>query len=431
MTADRLPLETMARVLQRAIAEGHLTDRAPSMVFHDLGCLRERLRTLQAEFPPGTLHAVAIKANPLLEVLRFVVGLGAGLEAASAEEVALALAAGCPPERIVFDSPAKSLPDLEMALRHGLHLNADNLDELERLDALIRRMETRSTIGLRLNPMVGEGRILTTSVTGATSKFGTPLHMDDPALKDAFDRYPWLTGVHVHVGSQGCSLEMLVEATRRAHAFVESVNRHLGRTRVVTLDIGGGLPVAYRDTDSPPSVRAYVEALRAAVPEIFQPPYRLVTEFGRHLQANCGWAASRVEYVKHLDSTRIAVLHLGADFMLRRAYHPQDWHHDFVILDPEGRLKPRGGEGPWTIAGPLCFSGDILGRDVPLPPIEAGDLVIIRDVGAYTMGMWSRHCSRGMPTVLGYDEAAGPGFRLLRERETVEDMVAFWGRTRR
>ncbi len=430
MSADRLPPETMARVLQRAVADGRLTDEEPALLFHDLGCLGDRLKTLQETFPDGTLHAVAIKANPLLEILRFLVERGAGLEAASAEEVGLAIAAGCPPERIVFDSPAKSVSDLRMALRHGLHLNADNLDELERIDGLIRTMDTRCTVGLRLNPMVGVGRILTTSVTGATSKFGTPLDLEDPALLAAFERYEWLTGVHVHVGSQGCSLEMLVEAVRRAYAFVERVNARLGRKRVTTLDIGGGLPVAYRDTDTPPSVPTYVRALQAAVPAVFAPPYRLVTEFGRHMQANCGWAASRVEYVKPLDGTRIAVLHLGADFMLRRAYHPQDWHHDFLVCDAAGRLKPETETARWTLAGPLCFSGDILGKDVVLPDMAPGDLVIIRDVGAYTMGMWSRHCSRGMPTVLGYDEAAGPEFKLLRAKETVEDMVAFWRATR-
>lgn len=421
----------MAGALRRALAEGRLTDTEPSLVFHDLGCLRDRFEALTESFPPGARHAVAIKANPLLEVLRFLVGLGAGLEAASFEEVGLALAAGCPPERVVFDSPAKSLADLEQALGLGVHLNADNLDELERIASLLRRHETRSTIGLRLNPLVGEGRIASTSVTGATSKFGTPLVEDDPSLIEAFLRYPWLTGVHVHVGSQGCSLEMLVEAVRRAHAFVRRLNQRIGRSQVEILDIGGGLPVAYRETDRPPSVHTYAEALKHAVPEIFSPPFRLITEFGRHLQANCGWAVSRVEYVKRPEGHQIAVLHLGADFLLRRAYNPQDWHHDFLVCDAAGRLKAETDLAPWTIAGPLCFSGDILGKDVPLPPIEPGDLVIIRDVGAYTMGMWSRHCSRGMPTVLGYDAARGGDFQLLRARETAADMVAFWSPTRR
>lgn len=430
MHADRLKRDSLAHALQRAIAEGRLTDLEPSLVFHDLGCLRDRYQALAGSFPASALHAVAIKANPLLEILRFVVRLGSGLEAASAEEVGLALAAGCPPERVVFDSPAKSLPDLAQALGLGVHLNADNLDEVERIATLLSRMESRSVIGLRLNPLVGEGRIASTSVTGRTSKFGTPLVADDPAVIEAFNRYPWLTGVHVHVGSQGCSLEMLVEAVRRAYDLVCRINQRVGRAQVVTLDIGGGLPVAYRQSDTPPSSQAYAAALRRAVPEIFEPPYRLITEFGRHLQANCGWAASRVEYVKRVDGHRIAVLHLGADFMLRRAYNPQDWHHDFVVCDAAGRRKPETDLAPWTIAGPLCFSGDLLGKDVPLPPIEPGDVVIIRDVGAYTMGMWSRHCSRGMPTVLGYDGATDGGFELLRARETIADMVAFWGPTR-
>jgi diaminopimelate decarboxylase len=79
-----------------------------------------------------------------------------------------------------------------------------------------------------------------------------------------------------------------------------------------------------------------------------------------------------------------------------------------------------------TIVGPLCFAGDIVGREIPLPPVEPGDWIVIRDVGAYTLSMWSRHCSRGIPAVIGYDPQGGESCRVLRRAETPEDVVRFW-----
>jgi diaminopimelate decarboxylase len=403
-------LGDVARVVAAARARGLFSDAAPAVLFHDLGRMRARLRRVAAAFPAGTLHAVAIKANPLVEVLRALVAAGAGLEAASWEEVRLALAAGCPPERLVFDSPAKTRTELAEALRLGVHVNADNAAELERIAAL----GPRGGVGLRVNPQVGAGTIGLTSVADQVSKFGVPL--DDPDLPALLDRFPWLTGLHVHVGSQGCGLPLLVEGVRRVWA--------LRTPRTTTFDLGGGLPFAYRPGEIAPTPEAYVAALRAAIPDLFDGSVRLVTEFGRALQAPCGWAASRVEYVKRAGEVSIATLHLGGDLLVRATLLPHQWHHELAVLDPEGRLKSHEApSGRWMIAGPLCFGGDVLARDLTLPPIEPGDLVLIRDVGAYALSHWSRNCSRGLPPVLGYD---GPEVRVLRPRERAEDVVAFW-----
>jgi diaminopimelate decarboxylase len=424
---DRLERSAIAPILQRAIAQGHLSADCPSLILHDLGRLDARLADLRASFPPGSLHAVAIKANPLVEVLRFCVERGAGLEAASYEEVALARAAECPPDRIVYDSPAKTISDLERALRLGVRINIDNMDELARIAALREEIPSESRIGMRVNPLVGEGRIRATSVAGPGSKFGLPLVAGDRSLIDAFARHDWLTGLHVHVGSQGCDVAQMVEAVRRLHGLRTEIHRSLGREQVRSLDLGGGLPVAYRPEDRPPSFAEYAQALRDAVPGLMDPGLELVTEFGRHLQANAGWAVSRVEYVKRHGEHRLAVVHLGADFLVRRAYRPEDWYHELQVFDAAGVPKSSEVE-PWTIAGPLCFSGDVLGRDLPLPAIEPGDWLVIRDVGAYTLGMWSRYCSRRIPPVLGYD--GSETFRVLREGEEANDLVAFWSRSR-
>ena len=148
-----------------------------------------------------------------------------------------------------------------------------------------------------------------------------------------------------------------------------------------------------------------------------------MTEFGRAIHANCGIAVSRVEYVK--PAQRMAVIHLGADFLLRPVYRPADWQHEFFVLDRDGLPKTQA-PAPVAIAGPLCFGGDILARDVPLPPVEVGRFYRYSRCGAYTLSMWSRHCSRGIPAVIGYDPQQSDPLRVLRRAETPEDIVRFW-----
>ncbi len=392
--------------------------RRPALLFHDLARMCRHIQELEQRFPPGTLHALAVKANPLVAVLREAVAAGAGLECASLEEVHLALAAGCAARRIVFDSPAKSRDDLELALALGIYVNADNEAELDRIAEL-----GGGEAGLRINPQVGRGSIDATSVAAHASKFGMGLVDEREAILAAFRGHAWLRGLHVHVGSQGCDLDLLVRAAARVAELREEIDAMLGEARIGHVDIGGGLPVAYGAGDRPPSLDEYVARLRAAAPSLLDGRARLITELGRAVQAGCGFAATRVEYVKEGGGTRIAVGHLGADLLLRPVYNPQDWRHELVVLDAGGTLKD-GPTRPWSVAGPLCFAGDFIARDVELPEIVPGDWLLIRDTGAYTLSMWSRHCSRALPPVVGF---RGDEMWLLHEGEEPRDVVAFWG----
>jgi diaminopimelate decarboxylase len=418
----RVSLDEAATIVQAA-QRRQLLEGATSAIFHHLGLMRARIAALQAAFSDRTLHAVAIKAHPVVEVLRDVVRAGAGLEAASIEEVQLALAADCPPERVVFDSPAKSVDEIYEALEWGVYLNADNFDELDRIATVRSAGSSESVIGLRINAMVGGGTIEQTSVSAADSKFGVPLSSDRGKILAAFAEHAWLRGLHGHVGSQGCQLEQLVEAAARLADLRHAIVAETGN-QVTHVDIGGGLPTVYRTGDTAPTPAEYRELLEQRAPDLFGDDVRLVTEFGRAIHANCGLAVSRVEYVK--PTSRLAVIHLGADFLLRPVYRPEDWQHEFFVLDCDGAPKT-GATSPLTIAGPLCFAGDIVARDVLLPPVEPGDWIAIRDVGAYTLSMWSRHCSRGMPAVIGYDPLLpSESLRVLRSAESPADVVRFW-----
>lgn len=148
----------------------------------------------------------------------------------------------------------------------------------------------------------------------------------------------------------------------------------------------------------------------------------MLTEIGRSVHAPTGWALSEVVCTKQVDGLETLVIHLGADLLLRRVYRSEQWDHEFVLLNPDGTPKA-GPTRPTQIAGPLCFSGDLLALDRPLPAAQPGDLLLIRDTGAYTLSMWSRHCSRGLPPSIGYQ---AEGARLLHAGEQPADVVRFW-----
>ena len=428
VSTERIPVDVAAEVFRSARESGILSSLDTAVIFHDFGKFSHRISLLKQLFPESALQAVAIKANPLVALLKRAVKSEAGLEAASIEEVHLALAAGCPPKRIVFDSPAKTDGELVFALLKGIHINADSLDELDRIAAFIDAGSAHGSIGLRVNPMVGSGSIAATSVAARGSRFGVAL--DDggkAAVVMAFKSYPWLCGLHVHVGSQGCELQLLIAAADRVWQLRQSIHDALGRTQVSIVDIGGGVPVSYSDAESHFSLQDYVAALRREVPGLFAPDISLITEFGRAIQANCGFSVAKVESVKHTFDTNVAVIHLGADFLLRPVYQPEFWHHDFALLDAKGDVKS-GVVEQWSLAGPLCFSGDYCAKSVMLPAPSPGDHILIRDTGAYTLGLWSRHCSRAIPLVIGYDDSVNKRDRFvtLRHRETFDDIVSFW-----
>ncbi len=388
------------------LKSGALQD-SESVIVCDLEVMQGRWKQLADAFPLGSLHAIAVKANPVLEVLRALVDWGAGLEVASSGELALARSAGCPPERIVYDSPAKTLRELSEALDLGVRINANSLAELERIDGLLRQRGSSAKLGVRLNPVIaGSERESATMVATARSKFG----IQASGVASALERYSWLTGLHVHVGSQVATLEDLVSGARRTLEMAQKF------PQVRWLDIGGGLPSRYRSQDSGLSPQTYAEALSSELPELWD--YPLVTEVGRALHSGCGWAATRVEYA---DEQK-AIVHLGADFALRTAYQSESWYHEITVHDAEGRLKT-GEPRPMDLFGPLCFSGDKLADQRLLPPVESGDFVVLHDIGAYTLSMWSRYCSRPMPPVYGW---TGTRWNLLRHGEDPEDLVRFW-----
>ncbi|MFD7505836.1 diaminopimelate decarboxylase [Streptomyces sp. NPDC059850] len=429
-------VERRERAVRAAVAQGLLGDGQPVVGLLDVTGIRAAAAELRAAFDevvaPGTpvLHAFAVKAAALVPVLRLLADEGLGCEVASPGELALARAAGVGPDRIVLDSPAKTPAELREALDLGIALNADNPQELARLDALVASAgHPRSPLGLRVNPQVGGGSIGALSTATATSKFGVALR--DVGARDwvvrAFAERPWLTRLHAHVGSQGCPLELMAAGVQAAYELAEEINEAIGRRQIDTLDIGGGLPVNFTSDEVTPSYREYTQLLKTTVPGLLDGRYGLVTEFGRSLLAKSGVVLARVEYAKSAGGRPIAVTHAGAQLATRTVFAPSSWPLRVAAYDADGHPKRTGPGGPVTqdIAGPCCFAGDLVAENRALPELAAGDLVGLLDTGAYYFSNHFAYNSLPRPGVYGFaPDHNGIRFAEVRKPQTVAEIVA-------
>ncbi|MFG2461192.1 diaminopimelate decarboxylase [Streptomyces sp. NPDC048523] len=419
--------------VRAAVEQGLLGPDSPIVGLLDVTGIRESAAELRAAFAevtaPGTpvLHAFAVKATPLVPVLRLLREEGIGAEVASPGELALARAAGLSPDRTVLDSPAKTPAELREALALGIAVNADNPQELDRIDGLMRSAVSRSPLGIRVNPQVGGGSIGATSTATATSKFGVALR-DEGAREWVVRAYldrPWLSRLHAHTGSQGIPLSLMTEGVAQTYALAEEINRRIGRPQIDTIDIGGGLPVNFASDVTTPTYTQYARTLKEAVPGLFDGRYGLVTEFGRSLLAKHGTIVARVEYAKSAGGRPVAVTHAGVQVATRTVYVPGSWPLRIAAYDGKGRPKS-GPEVVQDVAGPACFAGDLLAEGRALPLLDQGDYAAALDTGAYYFAHHYAYNSLARPGIYGFapDHAGGIRFATVRDPQTLASIVA-------
>ncbi|SOE13267.1 diaminopimelate decarboxylase [Streptomyces sp. 2323.1] len=421
------------RAVRAAVARGLVGPAEPVVGLLDIAGIRRSAAELRAAFEeftaPGTpvLHAFAVKAASLVPVLRLLAQEGLGCEVASPGELVLARAAGVPVARTVLDSPAKTHAELREALALGIAVNADNPEELARIDSLMASAPSSAPVGLRVNPQIGGGSIGAMSTATDTSKFGVGLR--DEGARDwvvrSFLARPWLTRLHAHVGSQGMPLELMTAGVGALFVLAEEINERAGRRQIDTLDIGGGLPVNFSSDAVTPTYREYVAQLHATVPGLLSGRYGLVTEFGRSLLAKHGTVLARVEYAKSAGGRPIAVTHAGAQVATRTVFAPESWPIRVAAYDAEGRPKT-GAPVAQDVAGPCCFAGDLVAENRPLPLLESGDHAALLDTGAYYFSTHFAYNSLPRPGIYGY--AADPDgtvdFATVRTPQTLEDLTA-------
>jgi diaminopimelate decarboxylase len=416
--------EHYAHYLELAERRGLIDPADTAVIFYDLSVLARQVDRVRSAFPHQSIHAIAVKTNPLLCVLRQAAAMGLAAEVASHGELLLAERAGFG-SRIIWDSPVKTREEIRHAGQMDLALiNADSLAEL------FLHEPTGGLLGLRINPEIAPVGIASLSTGVRSSRFGTPIS-DREGIIAAFLRHRRLRALHVHSGSNPVALAPLVNGIRRVLDLAADINRALepeGHQDIVrTIDIGGGLPLANPENDAL-SVEAYARSLEDSCPELFEDGFTVATEFGRYYHGASSWTVARVHAVKSFPNGHNVIVHVGADHFVREAYDGRNWALQFDVIPGPGRQRDgltelRG----CRIAGPLCFEGDVIANDVSLPPVAEGDFLVIKNTGANTYGLWSRHCSRLFPKVIMFSSANdGADMVVGRQRESPEDLVRFW-----
>ncbi|XP_028392225.1 uncharacterized protein LOC114516838 isoform X2 [Dendronephthya gigantea] len=412
----------------------------PLGLYYDLDVFDKALKDVQNAFGAGFFHASAVKTNPVNGILKLICKEGLGAECASIGEILNCLDAGFTGDKIVYDSPMKTEPEIIFALEKGIHINADNFCEIDIIAKQLKRMncKTPPTIGLRVNPLIGnaDGGVKELSCSSESSKFGVPMTEEfKKEITKYFMQHSWLTALHVHIGSQSYNGKELATGLRKAVVLALDINKKIGQNQICVFDIGGGYPVNRDDDTVKPTFYEYAQNLREIIPELF-PEYgtfkKVITEFGVSLHAKAGWLASRVEYVKKSgdDELNIVSTHVGADLCMRSCYVPKQkkYQRRVKVFDKDGRPK-NGEKKRYNIAGPLCFSGDVLKYDELLPEVERGDYIILFDCGSNSLSLASKHCSRFAPSVFGYRKLQNDevNFVVLKEAQTKEELLKFWG----
>ena len=359
----------------------------------------------------GIPHQVcyAVKANSNLAVIDVLGRLGAGFDIVSGGELERVLAAHVPAGRIVFSGVGKSDAEMAAALAAGVGcFNVESAQELDRLASLAGAAGKRAPVSLRVNPDI-DARTHPYITTGLhENKFGIPVD-DVRGLYARAAANPSLEvrGIDCHIGSQLASLEPFLAALDRLLALVDSLAGD--GIRLAHLNLGGGLGIRYRDESPPqPAALAGAVAERLAGREIV-----LMLEPGRSIVGNAGMLLTRVEYVKRNGSKRFAVVDAAMNDLIRPALY--DAWHDIVPVRPR-----QGVPEPFEIVGPVCESGDFLGRERRLV-LEPGDLLAVRSAGAYAFVMSSNYNTRPRAAEVMVD---ADRYHVVRRREQVRDLFA-------
>jgi diaminopimelate decarboxylase len=358
------------------------------------------------------LIAYAVKANSNVAVLATLARLGAGADTVSEGEIRRALAAGVPPERIVFSGVGKTASEIAFALDAGVaEINVESEPEMELVSQIARAKGLRATIAIRVNPDVEAGGHAKIATGKADNKFGVSFAEAERLYAKATNNAGLKpVGVACHIGSQITDLAPMAQAFAKMAGLVERLRAE--GLSVERLDLGGGLGVPYFNMPEPPSPADYAAMIARAVQGL---GVQLAFEPGRVIAANAGVLVARVLHV-HVrpEGRRFLVLDAAMNDLIRPAMY--DAYHDIRPVTPRA-----GAPAAYDVVGPICETGDTFTRERALPPLEAGDLVAFMSAGAYGAAMASEYNSRLLvPEVL----VKGAQFAVVRPRPSYEDMLA-------
>ena len=400
------PALVLGGVALSEIAEGAGT---PAYVYN-ADVIRRRYRALDAALAevPHRI-AFAVKANANLAVLRVLRDLGAGADIVSGGELARALAAGFPAERIVFSGVGKTDAELSAAVEAGIgHVHLESAAELEALAAIAARAGRPIRVGIRVNPDVTADTHPFIATGQGGIKFGVPFDQVVP-LGLAVARHPLLTldTIAMHIGSQLLDARPYAEGVGRLLEVVERL-RGAGVTGITTLDIGGGLGIRYRD-ESPLAPETLA---RTVLPMVRGTGLTLTLEPGRYLVGGAGVLLTTVLSRKHSGGKDLVIVDAGMNDLVRPSHYMA--YHEMTEVETHGRDPVEV-----DVVGPVCETGDFLARDRELPALERGERIAVLGAGAYGFVMASNYNTRPRPAEVMVD---GAHWWVARPRERVDEL---------
>ncbi len=376
---------------------------------YNAGAIRERYRALDAALAvlPHRI-CYAVKANSTLAVLRILRELGAGADIVSGGEMARALAAGFPAERIVFSGVGKAGDELRRAVQAGLgHLNIESVEELHRLAAIADEERTDVAVGIRVNPDITTDTHPYISTGKSGIKFGVPVDQV-PAAADLIAAHPRLrlTTLAMHLGSQLSDTDPFRQGIGRLLELASAL-RSRGHALEV-IDIGGGLGIRYHH-EQPMDPARFAAAV---VPLLATTGYMVYLEPGRFLVGSAGVLVTEVLYRKHSGGKEFVVVDAGMNDLVRPSHYQA--YHEIVSLESNEQATVRA-----DVVGPVCETGDFLALDRQVPDVAAGDCLAVLGAGAYGFVMASNYNSRPRPAEVVVD---GDRWWVARARETIEQL---------
>ncbi|MGK0411315.1 MAG: diaminopimelate decarboxylase [Shewanella psychromarinicola] len=353
------------------------------------------------------LICYAVKANSNLAVLNVLARLGSGFDIVSGGELSRVLQAGGDPKKVVFSGVGKTVAEMEQALNIGIYcFNVESSAELEQLNDVAGRLGKVATVSLRINPDVDAGTHPYISTGLKENKFG--IAMDEAEV--VFARAAQLAHLHVkgvdcHIGSQLTEIKPFLDAMDRMLALIDRLGE-LG-IEIKHFDVGGGLGVTY-NAETPPHPDAYAAAL---LERLNGRKLTLIFEPGRAIAANAGIFVTQVLYLKENSDKRFAIVDGAMNDLIRPSLYSA-WQNIIPVQQNDAPTFA------YDIVGPVCETGDFLGKDRQLA-VKTGDFLAVRSSGAYGFAMASNYNSR--PRVAEIMVDGGDDF-VVRQRETLQQL---------
>lgn len=355
------------------------------------------------------LVCYAVKANSNIGVLNVLARLGSGFDIVSGGELERVIAAGGDPKKIVFSGVGKTSSEMKRALELGIKcFNVESEPELERLNKVAGDLGVKAPISLRINPDVDAHTHPYISTGLRDNKFGIAFDRAPEVYKFANSlEHLDIQGIDCHIGSQLTDLTPFIDATDRLLALIDALTEQ--GINIRHLDVGGGLGVVYRD-ELPPQPSEYAKALLSRLDN--RSHLELVFEPGRAIAANAGILLTKVELLKPTEHKNFAIIDAAMNDLIRPSLY-QAWMDIVPVVPRQGDVTT------YDLVGPICETGDFLGKDRELV-LEEGDLLAVRSAGAYGFVMSSNYNTRARAAEVIVD---GDQAHLVRKRE---ELTSLW-----